>query len=310
MNKRVWVFGILLAIAIIFALTTMRQIGYAVNIPSSVNVINPNYTPPSPPTPQPQGSSGGGAVVVRDFSLDKDLIKVLVKQGETSRQTVSIRNTGNTELSFNLSMEKIDNLAVASENSFTINPGETKIINIDFFARVNERADAYTGRIIIRAAGIEKIINVIVEVKERSPLFDISTKVVNSLLSPGNGVKAEIKMTNMGDLQNIDVLLYYAIKDFDGNMIASKEESLAVNKTLQINREIMIPDDIPYGKYVFYSRISYGNNMTAASSSTFEVVSRSSIISRTLMIVGGTLIVVGIIWFIGFKRRKKTKRKK
>jgi len=299
-----------LAIILVFMFISIKLVGFSVNVPSSVtirgNETSNNSELPSVPSGGSSGGGGSGASIIRNFAVDKDLIRVLIKQGGVFRDTIEIKNTGNVILDVNLTFEGLNDFLI-SDKEFEIGAGETRVVNLDFFAKENENADAYTGRIIVRAGGIEKIVNVIVEVQEKSPLFDISTRVVDSRVAPGDRISAEIKMTNMGDLSYLDVLLYYALKDFEGNIILSKEESLAVNKKLEITREILLPRDITYGKYVFYSRITYGKNMTAASSDSFDIVSRESIIYRDLIVVGSLIFIVGLIVFVGIVIRRKTR---
>ncbi len=215
--------------------------------------------------------SEGRVLPVSSFTLDKDLIKVLVKQGETKREIINITNTGNTILSINIESNLTKKLMIISEESFSLSVGESKIINIDIFAKEYELSDAYTGRIIIQANSVTKIINVIVEVKERKPLFDLKLQVLEKQLFRGDNVTANISMINMGDLKFIDVVLYNAIKNFEGDTLSHTKESIAIDTNLNVIRTLKIPVNTLDGTYLFYSKISYGN-IIATATDTFDVV--------------------------------------
>jgi len=252
-----------------------------------------------------QQPSGGGVSVVRDFSINKDLIKISLKQGETKREILEIKNTGNTALNIFINSTGLNRFVLVSEESLSISPGESKIINIDFFAKEDEKPDVYTGRIIVSSENIKKIVNVIIEIKEKTALFDISIKVKNKIVAPGDNLQASIEMTNLGELNNIDVLLYYAIKNFDNKIILFREESLAVDKKLVVERELQIPKDIEYGNYIFYSRITYGKNQTASSSDSFSIVGREEILKQNLIKTGIVIIILTVITLVILFFRKK-----
>jgi len=242
------------------------------------------------------GGGGGGALKARSFAINKDLIKVTLKQGESKREVLTIEN-GNSASRINLSIdsEVLKKYIVISEESFFLVAGESKKINVDFFVGEDEPPETYTGRIIVRSEGLTKIANVILEIKEKRALFDIITKTQNSFASPGDSVNANIKIINMGDLMDADVLLYYAIKDFNNSVIISKEETLNVNKELGVIRGLKLPEDIPLGKYAFYSSVSYGGNLTASSSDVFEVITSGEILIRNLLIAFLILLVISTV---------------
>lgn len=256
----------------------------------------------APPDEVP--SNGGGAPTISNFNVDKDLIKVLIKQGETKREIIQVTNTGDTVLNITLDLGYLKKFMVISEESFSLEAGESKKINIDIFAKENEVPDAYTGRIIVKGDGITKIINVIIEVKEKKPLFDIWIDVISKKVGAGRNVEANIKMINLGDLEHIDVLFYYAIKDFEGNIITFKEESIAIDRELDITRKLKVPDDLAAGDYIFYSKISY-KDISATGADVFSVVKTGKLLSLAIMIILIILIIVIIILIILISRKNR-----
>jgi len=257
----------------------------------------------------PSGPGGGGGWAGRpNFNVSKDLIKVLIKQGEVQRETLEIVNTGNADLDISIEAQDIARFIAISEHSFSLKPKESKKINLDIFAKEDENPDAYIGQLIIKAKDITKIVNVIIEVTEKKPLFDIRTSVLNTTVQPNDEVKARIYIKNMGDLEHIDTLLYYAIKSFTGTLLFFKEESISIGKEISIIRGIKI-NELPDGKYVFYARASY-NNINASSSDVFEVkrietpkIVRTDLIKIFMVIIIGIAIIIFAVLFYKIIRK-------
>jgi hypothetical protein len=246
------------------------------------------------------GGAGGGAQ--EPFSVDKTLIKTLIKQGESARETIEIKNNLDSAINFKIE-SSLKQFMVISEESFSLTGKSSKNIFIDIFAKENEISDAYTGKITITGNNVTKIINLILEVKERKPLFDVIVDVLTKEVSIGDDVKARLKISNLGDLKNIDVFLYYAIKDFDGKTISFKEESIKIENELDIVRKLKIPENIILGDYVFYLKASY-LNITASSTETFEVVETKPVSLSLILLIFGIVLIVIILIFVIILFRK------
>ncbi len=257
--------------------------------------VETESVPPPPPPPPPAGGgaagAGGGAAgeaAITGFTISRDLIKVIIKQGENIRESIRVKNTGDTNINIKVRAENIGDLVAIDQKSFTLKPAGEESIKLDIFATEEQDVDAYIGRIIISGAGIRKIVNVIIEVREKKPLFDILVNIKKKKLRPGDDVKVDIEVTNMGDLEYIDVLLYYAIKDFQGNTITFKEESLAIKQKLKVPRELEIPEDLPEGDYVFYTKVSF-EDIVATGVDTFKVTTEQPFTLRILSNAGSAM---------------------
>lgn len=230
----------------------------------------------------PGGGSGLTAKKSYNFTLDKDLIKVKIKQGESFREVVDLKNTGDGNLKVGISFEGINKFVLVPEENFTLTKDDSKRINFDFYAGENEIPGVYFGRIFIEGNGIKKIISVILEVEEKNPLFDLIIEVKNPEVSVGSKLKSNIDVINMGDFKHVDVLLYYAIRDYEGNVFVFKEESLAIKRELHLTRSLRVPKDIELGDYIFYANVSYGN-ITASGAESIKIVEKSpSIFERII----------------------------
>ena len=145
--------------------------------------------------------------------------------------------------------------------------------------------------------------------KERNPLCNIRTEVLDKKLKRGGSVVSNISMVNMGDLRDTGVLLYYSIRNFENEVFLFREESLAVDKDLSVLRGFDIGDEFSSGEYVFYSRVSYGN-ISAASVDTFSV--ENSIMTRirefrwfveiVIALLVLIIIILSIIIYIIYRR--------
>jgi len=226
------------------------------------------------------GGGGGGGEAVRpkeevpqfipDFTVEPNFIRTSIKQGESQKNSIEIKNVGNTVLAVNLDIDHLQRFISLGEKSFSLNPKDSKSINIDISAKDFETPETYIGRIIVDGAGITRVVNVIIEVKARIPLLDIKTETIQKTIKPDEEVTANLKLANFGDLENINVSLYYAIKDIDGNIISFKEENVTLAKELSIVRSLKLPKDYSCVDYVFYAKAKYGS-ISATSADIFKV---------------------------------------
>ncbi len=251
------------------------------------------YVPTQPP--------GGGAsypsqaVPFSNFTVDREFIKASVRQGETYLDSVTIENTGDADLNLTMEAEGMGSMVSLSEDSFSLAAGKSKKVTVAFTVLESGAPEVYTGRLRIRSGSIERVVVLIVEVKEKRALFDIylSLDDVPVEASPGSEVEADILLYNFGDLMPVDVSLYYSLRDFDGNEILYKHDTLAVEEQAELKRRIRLPDDLEEGFYVFYSRVEYGDQ--AASSSGIIKVVKGKAPAGALPGFGWAVILAAVI---------------
>ncbi len=221
-------------------------------------------------------SAGGGSALLNpSFSLDKSVLKFVLLSGESSGEMLEIENNGDVRLTFNVSVEGIEDLVIINEQSFTLKPNESKMIRLDAFAPENHAPGTYAGRISFDAGFVRKIINVIIDIKQRQALFDIKVVPKKTTISPDENAEADIILYNLGTLKPVDVIVFYSLRDLDGNDLAYGEETVAVREQTLLNRKLRLPENIKPANYLFYSRLSY-SNQTAVSSSLLTVIRRES----------------------------------
>lgn len=229
--------------------------------------------PSEPSEPGPRPSAPIGPPPVSNFTVDKDFLKAALKQGETLLDYLKISNTGETVLEFNITVEGLEGNVMVSEDSFALNTSESKTLSVAFTIEEDGYTDIYTGKLIIKAGGLTKTVLLIMEIRARKPLFDIYVNLDELPLEvmPGDLVEADILLYNFGDLMPVDVILYYSLRDSDGNDILHKYDTLAVEEQKLVKRTVRVPSDLMPGLYLFYARLEYGNE-TAASSGLIRVI--------------------------------------
>ena len=233
---------------------------YTVTIYSVEEGAAPGPTGPAGPvTPGPP---------VYNFTVDRDFFKVLLKQGESLLESMTIKNTGNMRLRFSIDPNNLKNYVVLSEDMFYLNPGQSKTISIAFNAGHDQRPDVYPGRFIITTdSPAMEVVLAVMEVREKKPLFDIfvSTKVIPQEVYLGEEIEADIMIYNFGDLSPVDVSLYYSLRDFTGNDMLFAQETFAVQEQKIVTKRIRIPEDFEPGYYLFYARLTYDSDSVSSS---------------------------------------------
>ena len=269
---------------------------------TSFTVYSAEETPAEGPTP----GGGGGIPTVKSFAISKEEIRVSLKQGGTKTETITIKNTGNSRMSFILENPFSDFIKI-SNTSFNLNVGESKTIALEFSAGGDAVPDLHVGKLIIRANGLEKEVLISIEIETRGPLFDVRLDIPyrSQYIFPGEEVSGEIELFNL-DEGIIDVSIDYIIKDEDGNEIIFEQETITVETKKEFVKNFLIPAEAGFGRYIFYVRVTYADEVASASV-LFNVGERPFFKKR---VIWYTLIIalVLIALFIVIYKIKKKKR--
>lgn len=256
------------------------------------------------------GGGGGGGEVVEptpeeegyDFHVESDFFAIPMAKGEYYRKFINVTNNGTQEQTIYTIISDLDLFIFPQEPTFTILPGESKLLRFDIYVSEQREADVYLGQIIFQnEKRLRRDVDIILDVKDKSALFDIRTEVLKKYINPGGRIRANISIINFGGLRNFDVSLEYRIVDFENNNYTLKKEDFAMNKFYSDVFYLNVPREIPAGRYLFYSKVSYGD-IGASSYDTFTVERISLVIWIIIM-----LILFLIIFFIIWKLRKKKK---
>ena len=265
------------------------------------------------------GGGGGGAATqkVSDFNIDKNTLKVILRQGETKEESFNIKNTGDTTLDVITYLNALRNFIFSpgiDEIKTILNSGEEQTVSLVFGAGEDVKPDAYTGEIKLKSGSLEKIINAIIEVESAKPLFDVDVEVLPEYKSvfPGNEVLVEVSLFNVRGFGRVDVNLEYAIKDFQGNLIAAEHETVAVETQAKFVRELLVPTDIVPGAYVASVKVIFEDSV-GISSDVFEVKAKTirlypiAIKDLTTQLLIGILAVVAVSIFLVYRYMPRRK---
>jgi len=255
------------------------------------------------------GGGGGSRISSEDIIIDKKLIKISLKQGETKRESFIITNQGSKKTELTIDFSLIEDFIKLDEKEFTINPGESKVINIDFIARETTEPDIYIGKIRISGYGIEEEIIAAIDVESRISIFDVSVEIPNEFteISPGDELVAIVKIFNLGETGRIYANVEYIIKNQNDEIIISQTETIAVETQVNLIKKFKIPEDVKLGVYVIYIKTSHQGN-TAGASSFFTVSRKINIWFYITIILIIMLILIPLSIIIKNKNIKQIKK--
>lgn len=223
------------------------------------------------------GGGGGGAVVIlpetqgkSDFSITPPSLQFPIKLGETSSKDILITNTGSTLLSFSAALAGEAQYVKLSDTSFSLEPGQQKTITA---AAIGNKLGAYSGEIVVKTLTLEKAVQFLLEVESTDVLFDVKLDILSDYkqVKPGETLRMQATLINIGAGKNVDVVVTYIIKDRKGKLIHESTESFIVEQQKSYLKEVRIPENTPLGDYVAVIELRYANSF-AVSSELFSVV--------------------------------------
>ncbi len=267
------------------------------------------------------GGGGGGKKIIQEavtnldqFSVNKDLIKVSLLQGEIKRESLEIENTGTTALDLNIDLENLKDFLFfpggLSKYELRLKPGEKQELQLIFNAAKDYKPGVYSGKIIIISPTVKKIIATVVEIESTKKIFDVDVKLDDKQVIKGRNVVAEITLFNLGHgAERVDTQVEYGIKDFKNNIIAKQEKRVAVETQSSFTANILVPEYLENGRYVFYTIVTFDDQVGTATA-IFEVISSPKGFLRlstllTYIIPGFILIIIILILIEHFILHKK-----
>lgn len=101
-------------------------------------------------------------------------------------------------------------------------------------------------------------------------LLDIETTGLSESIEAGKIISFNVEMVNMGTKKAYDVILQHDLIDSRGDIVTSKQESVAVMTKTSTRSQLLIPKDTSPGKYEIETTVYY-DNAEAVSSFMFKV---------------------------------------
>ncbi|MBI2541340.1 hypothetical protein HYV80_01345 [Candidatus Woesearchaeota archaeon] len=239
------------------------------------------------------GGGGGGAVLpeeeVKDFSVAPSSIKEHLILGETKQNQITIQNTGNTALEFDLNVLTVSSFVSLQESSFSLMPGEERNVLIEI---TGAKLGSYIGEIEVAAGDIKKSVDIIIEVVSEQVLFDVKIDIPSAYheVEPGAILKAQVTLFNVGPGKRVDVTPTYIIKDKLGNVIYEYTETFAVEQQKSYAYSFRIPKTAQPGDYLAIVELRYEKSF-AVSSQLFKVVSKKGLELKQLL-KSNTIVII------------------
>ena len=275
------------------------------------------------------GTSGGGGGVIlnktnktakieqlkegADFTISPSSLKVKLALGESDEKKIKLRNTGTLRITIPLQVEGIKKYMSLSDNTAELEFDETKEIILSFIAK---DVGAYAGEIIAKAHDIEKSVPIILEFISKLVLFDVKLDIPSQYaeVEPGQELKTQITLLNVGAPKQVDVFAGYFIKDLRGNIIYEETETFAVERQLSYTKSFKIQKNVPPGGYVAIAEIRYADSFAVSSQffrvaekkedTIFKIISRN--ISLMLLLTFTIALVISVLAYklVLIKRNK------
>ena len=256
----------------------------------------------------PSRGGGGGAAAPEEEIPEE--VKIIInpepfsneiRQGQSRLVELIISSLVDYDLNIVINYSEFERFMLIENSEFILGMGESEILNVEIFANYDEIPEVYIGNIEVYANELLHELNTILEIKEKVSLFDITTRMVEKVVTPGENATAIINMTDIGDFGPVNATLYYAIKDFENNTLVFNEEEVLIDEFLSVEKTLQLPKDAEDRNYVFYSKISY-EEFFATSSDTFTT---SKLGNWLLFIIVLLLILIIVIVIIILHNKNK-----
>jgi hypothetical protein len=244
------------------------------------DVTNNTESPPGPSASSGGGGGGGGGggtvIAAPSFEVTPEIIVETLRQGMGRSLPITVTNLRSNPLTVRISLSNLSDVAVLHQEEIEIAPNASYAFFMDIFATLDTRPGTYMGKLIIDdPSGADKVIGVVINVRERTSLFDIvvSVPAAYESVAPGATLLVQVNLENIGLRGDpIDVPLTLTVIDPDGNeIIESIKKTIAVSTSYNTVEEMSIPKDAPEGLYIVKGAITYGNNVSVEAYDIFEV---------------------------------------
>ncbi len=235
----------------------------------------------------------------KELELSTFFIKTVIFKGEAASSTLQFINLGNEQT---FSIEKNGNFFDVDKQEIFVKSGDSTSVSVSFN---NSSLDegVYVGNILLTSKKDSARIPVVLGVKSKQVLFDVTSSVSPqfTVLSPGDRLAADIKVINLGSL-NKTVMLSYYVSDLDGNVIVSDSQTADVATTMGLSRDLSLPVDVPLGDYVFYVTAKSGSSF-GLSAFLFTVSDKKKTTSQSYFMIVLALVLILLFLFLFFSYR-------
>ena len=242
------------------------------NIPFT---IEEETTPPNNENPGGGDTPGVGGSSSLNIEVEPEILEVTLYQGESNKQSIDVKNNLNQNIELQIEIKDLEEYISLSQNYISLAPQQTQTILTTLSVSPYTIPDIYIGKLLINYGSFQKVINSIINVKERNALFDLSLELEKKSFLPGEKIPVATKVFNIKSEDEIGVKLYFSITDLDKNTVYEfPSENIVVKGNQTVYKTLFLPEDFEPGNYLILGEIRYNNN-SAFSYETFSVGKKS-----------------------------------
>ncbi len=239
------------------------------------------------------------------FSVSPDYpININLAPGTETRTSIKIINNEDELHNFQIKLDGLSEIASVSETEFSLEPEESREVEITFKDTQNV-SHVYFANLIITNTNFKKKIPVLLTFQESAHLFTIIQKPMPKYFDiyPGGKLGVDINVFNLGVKDYAkEVKTNYEILSPDKTIFTS-EENLIISGEFSFSKIIDINSDLAYGDYVLVTSIEY-NGIKSISSYLFKVAPKPKGVSfdkiNILILVFFGFVILIIVLFIYF----------
>lgn len=207
-----------------------------------------------------------------DFDTDQILLKVLIKNREFIEKQLRVMYTGTEYVSINVEALGLKDIIQIDAPDFTLKPGQTKIVTINFSSfmheqKIEQQPGIYVGKLAVKSQKALREIPIVAEIETKNVLFDMNLNpvAIERRVKQGTETTIEVKLFNLESIESANIDVEYFVKDMNGNTILTESETIVVKTQASFFKTISIPKNLKPGFYVFAGQVKFGNSVGTAS---------------------------------------------
>ncbi len=200
---------------------------------------------------------GIGTLVVSPLKIEKTM-----KPGDSSNETIYLwllYPCYGTYASLNKSSgEPGDWLSLSNSTVYLPETSEAKSVTVSIKVPRDAKTGNYTGYISVKAGDQQKTITVKIYVNA-SGIFDLSVSIPSEKkeVCQGDSVYAIVTITKFSPSGITDINMTYMITNHLNEYIDKKNETIAIDTTMQRTPSLHVPSDLSPGYYTFVATLEY-----------------------------------------------------
>jgi hypothetical protein len=270
----------------------------------------------------PSRGGGGGEeptnveeTTKEDIYFSVENLKFFLKQGESLKKSFIVANNGEKDVKFDIFVsESLKEIISLVEPYHTLSSGDSKVMVVQSFSGEENPPDLYIGYLIFDFGDFKKFLSMAIQIESKNSLFDVELFLSREKkrFLPGDNLNFIVSLRNMaGDPKLGDVSLEYLIKDSNGNLILSSQESYAVETTASKEATLKLPSDLIRGKYYVYVKVDYkGGNALAYQEFFVRSFPLTKVVYGSIVLFSLFLLFVAFFLIIRNRNNRKISRNK